>query len=532
MRGPIAIAALAALLAVAAPRPLGAEELHLGWATSFEYDDNIFNTDEDSEQNQEEDVAFRTGPLLELRREQGDFTYRAEYALRWESFIDESGLDAFDHNINFQGTLRLGPRTQLEVAEQFALTRSLNRVFEFDAGEIVTDPVLEEDPDFEPDRSRLKRNTASARLIHQFTRRLEGRLSLSHRLFRSNREFALDNDTISAVGSLGYSLSTRDRVGFGFGVTQQSFEDAVGEENTTLFYRLFGTWSHVFDPSMSLSIQAGPTLVVPDDDDGLFFSVVQDVQAFPFRNTPSGGVRLIDPATCPTVEDETMQPFSSSRCDVFPAEVAEGTPLANFLQGQPEPDLPVAQDDEGADNSLTFFADISFSKQWESWSTRLSFRRSDSTSSGQGGSTILNVFSAQAVWEPARWWRVTLNGAYTTRESATDQLQTVVGLGRIDFCVDAAGAAITALPGACPAGTSVVPGSFSESFRRFETDETFESETLRGSLRIQRELGRRTNAFLALTYLMQERDDLNSDRTLKNFRAMVGVRWWLDPLHL
>jgi len=532
MRGVIAIAPLV-LLVTAAPRSVGAEELQLGWATSFEYDDNIFSTDEDAEtQDEEEDVVFRTGPLVELRREQGDFTYRAEYALRWESFIDETGLDAFDHNADVRGTWRLGPRTRIEFEERFLITRSLNRSFGFGDQAIVDDSLLEDDPDFEADRQRLKRNTANLSLIHQITPRLEGRLSLTHTLFRSNEDTTLDVDTISGLGTLSYALNARNRVGFGIGATQQSFEGAGGTESDTRFFRLFGTWSHVFDPTMTLSLQAGPTLVSPDDNESLLFGT--QVRAFPSRTTSSGGLRFVDPSTCPTVDDETMQPFDSSRCGLFPTEIVD-TPDDNdffdFVQSAEVPVLPVNEGDEEAEDNLTFFADVSLVKQWESWDARLSFRRSESSSSGQGGSTILNSFTAQANWEPSRRWTVNFTGRYNTRQSSTDTLQTVVGLAPGEFCQLPTGIVFLD-PGNCPVGVPSLPASRSVNLRRLESDDTFDSETLIGKVRILRELGRRTRAFLTLTYTKQDREDINSSRSFDNFRAMIGVRWWLDPLHL
>jgi len=532
MRGVIAIAPLV-LLVTAAPRSVGAEELQLGWATSFEYDDNIFNTDEDSEQGQEEDVAFRTGPLLELRREQGDFTYRAEYALRWESFIDESGLDAFDHNANIRGTWRLGPRTRIEFQERFLLTRSLNRSFGFGDADAAADPLIEDDPDFETDRQRLKTNTATISLIHQLTSRLESRFSLTHALFRSNEETTTDVDTISGVGSLSYALNARNRVGFGVGATQQSFEGAGGTESDTRFFRLFGTWTHVFDPTTTLSVQAGPTLVSPDDSDSLLLEGTS--QRFPSQRLSPQTLLVFDPATCPTVDDETMQPFLSARCGLAPAAIVDNPSrdddIFDVIENEQVPVLSVAADDDEAENSLTFFADVTFVKRWESWSTRLSFRRSESSSSGQGGSTILNVFTARANWEPVRHWTVNLTGSFTTRRSATDLLQTVVGLEPVEFCEFPTGVEFLE-PGSCPAGLQSVVGAEAVNLRRFETDDSFDTDTLRFTFRVNRDLGPRTRAFLTLTYINQDRDDLNATRTFENFRAMVGVRWWLDPLHL
>jgi len=521
------IVALILLLSVSRA---GAEELGLGFTSSLEYDDNVFNTSEDSTTSKEEDFVFRVGPRVTLTRDRGDFTYRVRYSVLWENFVEESGFDNFDHSLDLRGTWRLGPRTSLTVADRFRLTESVNRRFGFD-DEIVADPLIEDTPDFEVDRQELTTNTASLRLVHQFTPRLEGQASLSFRLFRSDRDTSFDSESISGSASISYALDMNDRLGFGAGLTQTSVDGLRGGSSDTRFFRFFGIWSHIFDPNTSFSIQAGPTFVDGDDNDSLFVAAVQGTQAFPSETTESGGIRFIDPSTCPTEDGE---PFLADRCDLFPTEFANSSPLATFARNAPV-NLVEQFGNEGSSGRVTFFADMSFVKRWESWSTRISFRRTDSTSTGQGGTTILNVFSGQVRWEPAPRWDVSLVGNLSTRTSATEQLQTVIGLDPVEFCLgglDGDTPQSVRLPGSCPAGTTAVPAAAAVDLRRVETDDTFESRSLSGRLRISRRVGRRGSVFLRLNYLTQERDDLNSDREFDNFRAMIGFRWDLDPLHL
>jgi len=523
MRG-IGIVALVVLLMA----PIaGAEELDFSLSTTLEYDDNVFNSEEDSTTSQEEDFVFRVGPRLTLSRSRGDFTYSARYAIFWESFVEESGFDNFDHSLDLQGTWRLGPRTQVQFAERFRLTESVNRRFEFGEEEIVSDPLLDEPRGFEVERQDLVTNTASLRLVHQFTPRLEGQASLSFRIFRSDREDSFDSDSLSGSANLTYALDRNDRLGFGAGLSQQSIEGGRGGSNDTQFLRFFGIWSHIFDPNTSLSIQAGPTFVNGEDNDSLFFAVLQGTQAFPFETTESGGVRFVDPATCPTEDGE---PFLAERCELFPTEFASTDPVTTFARTAPV-NLVEQFGNESTSGRLTFFANASFVKRWESWSTQVSFRRTDSTSSGRGGSTILNVFSGQLRWEPAVRWSATLTGTLSTRTSATEQLQTVIGLAPAEICLSET--EIAGLPpGSCPVDDIAIPVAAAVNLRRVETDDTFESRSLQGRLNISRELGRRTTVFLTLNYVTQERDDFNSDREFTNFRAMIGFRWSLAPFHL
>lgn len=503
-----AIIAIAAGICLALPAP--AEELRLGLSASLEYDDNLFNAREDSESEKEQDVVFRTSPLLELSRSQGDLTYSLRYALRWESYIVESGFDNFDHTFLGRASWRLGPRTQLTLTDSFFITQSISRRQQLEEADVDVEP----DVRVETDRQRLKSNSALLELTHRFTPRIESATTASYRLFRSNEENTFDSDFYAVSNRFLYDLDRRNRVGGGIAATLQSFENsATGEGSDTLFYNAFLSWIHVFDPTMTLRLQVGPTFVDSDPagDERSEFDVVR----FPFRSTPSGGARLIDPATCPITDDG--QPFLAETCDTFPTELS---PLEAFQLQNLRTVIPLVDDSDSTGQRTTFFADINITKQWERWVFAFSYRRTDSGTSGQGQSSVLDLASLQASWTPSSRWTVRMTGSFANRESATDQVTSAIGLMPAQIFV------------ARPGGTIVLPAAESVDVRLVESDQAFSVQSWRASLLVQRRLGRRSSVSLRFTYLQQEQDDDFVQSKLENLLIGLSFAWRFDPIIL
>ena len=504
MRHTIAVA-LAALLLAASAAP--AEEIDFGWFGTVEYDDNIFN----AQDNEEDDLIFRTGPVLGVRRTQGDVTYEGRYELRWESFLDQTGLDAFDHTALGKARWQITPRTYVSVQDRFLLTRSLNRsTFLVDPGAPTEVPVT----DIEVARQRIKQNTAALTLGHQITPRLSATGNLSHYLFRTNADNRVDNNSLTGGGDLIYTLTERDQVGGGSSVTWQDYEasDTFPGSNTYI-YRIFGIWYHTFDPTLSLRLRAGPSWY-DTDESSQPTSVVE--RQFPFENTGSG-LRTYNSATCPT--DNGFPYFNAEICDLFPGEV-QGAP-AQFIRNLPLVLLPVVDEGEQAGSQLTYYASVELSKRWEQWEASLSYLRDASTSSGLGQSTILDAVTGQLIWSPSPLWEVRMVGQWTNRTSATDQLAVVAGLGAPEVLLIAT-----------PAGIFPVPASRTINGRLIESDDFIDVQTYQAVLRIKRRIGRRSEVYTRFVYLNQDFDSDAGTRKFDNFRVLFGFRWMFDPLNV
>lgn len=497
--------AIVALIAFVVP-VAGAEELRLGVQGSIEHDSNLFN----SPTTPIQDWVVRTGPLLGLRENQGNFVYELRYEPRFETFIDGTAPDAWDHNAFGRATWQMTGRTSLEATNRFLITRSLNR-----AG-FITDPAAPDagpTGDIEVARQRIKRNLAAAKLIHMFTPRLTGTASLSYDLFRTDRKDRFDSDVYGGSLDTTYVLTPGDQVGAGFGVTYQNFnetETQPGRETT--LYRLYATWFHSFDPTFTLSVQGGPTFISSDQTSTAPSSAV--VPAFPFESTERGGVRLIDSTTCPTTDDG--QPFVADRCGLFSTELTGASASAVrrarrlVMQADATPDAGVR---------TTIFANIELQKRWDHFRAIARFQRTDATSSGLGQSTVLNALSGRLIWEPTNRWSIAAAGTWSLRESATGQTANGIGLGPPQPLFFA-GTGVTA------------QGSPSVNLRIVDSDNLINVTTYTASLTASRFIGKQSRVFVRYLYVNQSFDGTTATREFDNHRIMVGFRLILDWIRL
>jgi hypothetical protein len=518
------LVAAAALVGLLAPTAVPAEELDLGWFGSAEYDDNIFNTDED-EGDKTDDVVLRTGPILGLRRPAGEVTYEVRYEPRYEYFIDDSADDEFDHSAFGRARWQIAPTTSLTAVERFNVTHSLNR------GTFIDDPTLPDVPgdlDVEVARQEIIRNAASLTLQHSFTSRLQGTLTGDQGIFRTDRDDRFESDSWGGSSYLTYTLTEFDQIGGGFAVNFQDYHDIENdagvdqEGQDSISYNLFATWYHTFDPTFSFRVQAGPAWVDVDELDPVDSQLVTP---FPLISQ-GGGVSFVDSSTC--LQDEGV-PIFSAECQPF-GTIFQGTSAAfirNNLNGSP---VTVFLDDEREDagNDLTVFASAELQKRWEHFRVFLTYSRHDSSSSGVGQSTILDTLALNMIWEPARNWTVSFLAQASLREDASNPQGNVFGLA--PTTVDVGGVFV---PGfMCPCVLQDVPASQVVSLRLVENDNKREVLTYRAQVRVKRRFGRNTEVFGQLTYLRQTTDDSFDDREFNNFRALIGARFMFDPLNV
>jgi hypothetical protein len=521
MRAFTIAAAIAGLLL---PALSGAEELDLGWFGTVDYDSNVFNTDEDGDAT--DDVVLRTGPVLGLRRSQGDLTYDVRYEPRYETFVDNSELDEFDHSAFGRLRWQLDAATAITAVNRFSITHSANRAT------FITDPAAPDVPpslDVEVERQELILNSASLEVAHSFTPRLRGTMTGSQSIFRTDHEDRFDSDTYNARGELLYMLNPRDQVGGGIAVNFNDFSDIENPDGSTeqgqdvTSVNPFLRWVHTFDPTFTLSVQAGPTWIDVDQPDP---PDQADVVPYPLRQV-GPGVSFINASTCPT--DDGV-PILSNDCMPH-GEIFGGVntlDIVNRLNASPVTVfLDDDRDERGED--ITIFAAVSLQKRWERFRTALSYQRQDSNSSGVGQSTILDVLSLFMAWEPVKLWSVHLLLQASLRDQTNEQQGTVLGIE--PTAVEVRNVFI---PGRtdCPCTIFPVPASRSVSLRLVDNDSFQEALTYRANLKIKRRIGRRSEVFGVLDYFWQDVENSLDNRQFDSFRATIGARWMYDPIHV
>ena len=482
-----------------------AEEINVGLFGNMEYDSNIFNRQEDIV----DDGVFRTGVDAGLRRRRGDLTYELRYSPRYQQYIDNSEISDWDHNALAVLGWRAGPRTTLSFRDHFFLTESLDRAFLFDEGpEADTGPRA----DIEVDRQQIIQNSTNLSVNHSLTPRLEGIGRFDYSIFRTDQDNRFPSDSLGGVGQLLYAVNARTRVGGGAGVTLQSFGDTTTQNGSdTLFYRAFGSLLHTFNPSTTLRVNAGPTWIDADQSGSTPQSAV--VLRYPFRDTESGGLRFIDASTCP---DDDGVPVLAEACDVFPTQISgreaqavRGTGTTVFLTDEPAE----------FGSRMTLFAEVEFIKRWERWRTVLRYTRSDSTSSGVGQSTVLDLLTAQLHWTPDRLWRVLFVAQFSNRQSATEQVGNSLGLASTSVFL--------------PISQVTVPAAEAVSLRLVSSDNFINVQQLRVEVRVERVVFEHGTLFARALYLQQDSGGSSQQvRAFDDFRMLFGFTWKFDPIHI
>ena len=99
-------------LALAWMIPGGARgaDLYLSATAELEYDSNVLRREDDKE----DDILFRGGPRIELREDDGQFTYSQAYQLFYERGFTESEIDDFTHRFYTQAGYTWGGTNDLQ----------------------------------------------------------------------------------------------------------------------------------------------------------------------------------------------------------------------------------------------------------------------------------------------------------------------------------------------------------------------------------------------------------------------------------
>ena len=487
---------LAAFVSAGAPMA-HAGDLVFEPEVSVEFDDNVFS----SSSEEFEDVIYRARPRVRVEDEDGSFQYTFSYQPSFEAFARADGISNWEHSVRWTGEWRLSPRTNLTFDNRFDRLTNAGRFNETSTeadGQPAVDEVF--------GRRRFKRNAASLLLEHELRPNHFVSLDAEHYY----QDFGSGSlGTVEAVtGGVRYSytISATDRLGLGVSYTNQEFEDfGFQEDSETDFYYIFGTWDHQFDPTLSMSLSAGPSFVNTDSP-----------RNFPttFENQPLNpvlsdgtGFRLVDLGSC-DIENGTpilsgCAPTGPTLSDLQVATIPRVT--LPFQGQQSDPD----------DTDVTFFANGSLTKRWGLWTTTLGYRRQASSSSQFGTSTVSDTVRLSALWVPSPRWRVNLVGLYFHREQSSDAEILVTALGPSGL-------------GAPFDGSAEAVGVIA-----IETDSGIDLDQWQAHAVVDYRWNRRLTLFARFFYLEEEENgDIRADRDIEKFRAFFGVRYTFDRIHL
>jgi hypothetical protein len=528
--------------AVVAPRVAPARELVVGAETNAQYDSNIFSTED-----AEDDVIFRIGPRFELRDGRGDLTYSLRYNFSYDFYKQFNQLDDFEHFVQARLGWRIAPTTQLTFSDTFFDTGNARR-----AAELVgsSPDVVDTVPVTVIGSDRLQTNTASIDLVHYFTPRLSGEVTGTYSLLRSELIDRSDTDVYTGQGSLLYSVGRNDRIGAGYGATFQRILppdiDVGGADDLsnrdTWFHNVFGVWEHQFSPTWNLRAQAGPTLVQPDELESGPDNAI--VSRYPFLSIigPSGQplTGLLDANSCQTFDgiQVAIPTLTNFGCRfLFPPVEASSKALADELRNN-FIFFPIQDEIDQEGSSITYFADVSLTKEWETVTGTLSYGRSAGTSSGIGASTTTDSVRGTAIWRPTRNWTVQTIALFDRQESIGRT--TVTGIQVLD-----AATAFVTLPStqvdadlllqAFLTQPNLATAARSIGVVRTDIKSKLVTNRFLVSLYADRKLGRNLSIFGRTSYTYQKNTRsgfFDSVTDYHSYRFELGVRYEFDPIQL
>jgi hypothetical protein len=497
------------LLALGAA-PAAAVELEPGWDARSAWDSNVFNSADDEQAS----PAVVTGPDFWLSDEHRNLRWNLYYGLRYEDYFSVSDSNAWQHELHGYGSWQASPRTLLALDQYYRHASDLGQLLVAGASPVLTEQQTKRTP--------FDTNDTTLTLVHALSPVTRTQLTGDYSFFKYDDDQRSDSWSGSANAQITRDLTPRQTVGFGAGVTKQSFDDTVDTPGrATVFYQGYGIWNYSITPSFKLSISAGPAWTVPD-------SVAEDQPAtvaapqFPVVRG-SQGFLLVD-GSCRSLPVR----FASSNC-------ATRDPGGTIRQIFPV-DVAFTNNTEEVSGSLTSFGTITLEKTWEEFTARLSYQRSASASSGLSTSTNVDELTGVVNWRPSHPWLLTLLGSWSRQTSASDIAVDEFVLHPSNACFNSLTGAVRAVPasGNCGLFSTLVPNvAETTSVNRTLTDNAFEFLTYRFDFRASRQITPRFSVVSTATWIRQDQTgDFVADETVKDLRFELGFTWKLDPIGL
>jgi len=472
-------------------------DMRLGLAGSAEFDDNVVRSGADKKS----DVVFRITPKVQLIEDEGSFHWDLSYRVPWEKAIQTDRVDGFRHLLNAGASYQVSGQTKLFFNDAFTRSDAVGRFGGIDGTGVA--------PTLGTSREPVNRNNATLGVQHSFTPRLMGNLAFSQRLFDSDIPRRSNSMVYGANTNLVYAVSSRHQLGGGAAGTYQDFKesrDGTIPSSQSLFLNVYGTWTWTIDETLTFEMTLGPTFVDNSQDEA---PTELSRLVVPYVVTQTG-VSAYDYTTClPSVNGEHVLENCSRRLPATSGEQTAIEGLGSHLVTHGAGGGPAST----SDSSWTYFGEAKLSKRW---SPRLlstfTYRRSESTASGAGSST-LDLVSFLTTWQISELWNAGLRADFTRRESASPAAETF---------------------------TVVQPSSVNPLFAETVSltarlsDRALDTKRWGVSVRMARRLSKHLRASLRYAYNEQtsKSGTAGSSSDFSNHLVTVGVQYDFDRWHL
>jgi predicted porin len=482
------------LFVVCAAMPMLAAELEFSANGEVEYDDNVFRTNS----NKDDDVLFRLRPGFRIHEDRGNaLNFSAGYEAPIEFSADYTDeLNDVDHLGHGSFSYRANSRLDFFGSERYGYLRSTLRRAEADDLGLTQGFVSIND-----ERDRVKTNAASLGTAYHFSPRTAARLVANSTFFDSTRPDRARVFSFGGVADVDYKLTLKHQLGGGLGYTYQDFgdrEDIAG--STTQSYRVFGSWLWTITDTLSFDLNAGPAYLETKQEDASAFRAAPLVPAVIVDGLGAVAASI---DSCGTVNG--AQVSSECRYDILFNGANPSIVVQNpFGKGQ-------------HDREFTGFAEAVMSQRWSpTLATALRYSREQGDASGLGGTVIVDAVSVSNTWDFLERWQLAVRGDFVRRESAFDIAQTY------EVVQDGAPQGL--------AGIAVRSGAAFNSTQKVDIDTN--SWSVAG--RITHALFKSTSIYAQVRYGQQDSqsDTLGNDSDFENFLATFGVRHVFEPIRL
>ena len=544
----------ATLVALCTALPAAGANLSFSLGATGEYDSNVFRRDDDVK----DDYIFTIRPGLRLREDHGeDLNYSLQYMVPIEfstEFSDE--LNDVDQLVNADAEYRVNDRVTIGVSDRFRYLRSTLRQERDNPDDVVAGEGL---PIISEERDRVTLNSGSLYLNYLMSPRWVVSGNVNSSFFDTTRDDRARNYAVGGVASTQYRWNQQHQVGGGARYTFQHFDDrddVAGSQTHTI--GIFGSWRWIYDETTTLSISAGPALLLSEQESSQsgfsaapvpfqFVGAGFDPNFVDRNNNPvatAWGNRSLVVPSFQVINGGVQSNCRSGRtatefitpCNlnvVFDSNDPTDAATIAAITGTPGNRVAVTNTDTSGGDSerWNIFAEVVLSKRWTpTLASAFRYSREQGNASGLGGTVVGDSVSLSTTWAFWERWQLAVRGDWIQRESVFRVAETktvVVGVTDADI----------------PGGTFVQQlAGFESQLNGPGTGEAFNSdrrnsiETNRWSVagRLTHRLFRNTDLFGQVRYDQQssDRGTLGRSSDFENILGLVGVRHTFEPIKL
>jgi hypothetical protein len=404
------VSTLGVLLTFAAI-PAQGQELIFGANVGGRWDSNVENVPDGPS-----DFSARLGPEVRLRTTEGDLLYDIHYVPTYQLYSRFASLDDWDQLLSAIASYRISGTTSINVSNNFEYvptTTSFLQQLASPTGVPLGGQVVNV-----VGRETVLVNNANVGLHHSWSERWISDVTFSNFYYDPRVQNSVSSSNTTGSGNLAYIVTPTDSIGSALSATVQQFGGNNFQNSTTsYFYNVSGIWNHDFSPTWALKMQAGPTYV---SNGSVSTPSAAQITQFPTFAVPGFGALpfLINFATCGRL------PSGQSALQLCAPPSLGGLPVTPDVTQPSRTNftavVPLTGASAGSQSSITYFANLSMQKRWETVTAILSYTRSAGTSGLFQTSTVVDTFSGNVVWNVSPLWTVSLTALWADTSSSSN----------------------------------------------------------------------------------------------------------------